>query len=251
MSTETSPTGSRRKLLLAAAALAVLVAAAWGWRAWRGVEVATKTVQRRDLVQTVVASGRVQAPHRADIAAQIEKTERMGLSKEAIAELDAAKLEMLATDLELQAIKAMDRNLDQQTYDALKKQAAAYRELGIAKKGGAAKEAALEMEKANKDAAQKAQDEWQKATDQINQSLTDALMRGFESGKDFAKNMRDTIVNMFKTMVLRPIISAVLSPIAGGIQGLLGGVAGGARSNRQAPIHCKPASRLVRCVRVQ
>lgn len=71
MNPETSPTGSRRKLLLAVAALAVLAAAAWGWRAWRGVEVATQPVQRRDLVQTVVASGRVQAPHRADIAAQI------------------------------------------------------------------------------------------------------------------------------------------------------------------------------------
>lgn len=164
----------------------------------------------------------------ADITAQIEATARMGLSKEAIAELDAAKLEMLATDLELQAIKAMDRNLDQQTYDALMAQAKAYRELGIAKKAGAAKEAALEMEKANAEAAKKAQDEWQKATDQINQSLTDALMRGFESGKDFAKNMRDTVVNMFKTMVLRPVISAVLSPISGGIQGMMGGVAGGA-----------------------
>ncbi len=71
MSTETLPTGPRRKLLLAAAALAVVAAAAWGWRAWRGVEVATQPVQRRDLVQTVVASGRVQAPHRADIASQI------------------------------------------------------------------------------------------------------------------------------------------------------------------------------------
>jgi len=158
----------------------------------------------------------------ADITAQIEATERMGLSKEAIADLDAAKLEMLATDLELQAIKAMDRNLDQQTYDALKKQAAAYRELGIAKKGGAAKEAALELEKANAEAAKKAQEDWQRTSDQINQSLTDALLRGFESGKDFAKNMRDTIVNMFKTMVLRPVVSAIVSPVAGAITGALG-----------------------------
>lgn len=158
----------------------------------------------------------------ADIAAQIEATERMGLSKEAIAELDAAKLEMLATDLELQAVKALDRNLDQQTYDALKKQAAAYRELGIAKKGGAAKEAALDLEKANADAAKKAQEDWERASEQINNTLTDALMRGFESGKDFAKNMRDTVVNMFKTMVLRPVISAIVNPISQGITGMMG-----------------------------
>ena len=158
----------------------------------------------------------------ADIAAQIEATERMGLSKQAIADLDAAKLEMLATDLELQAIKAMDRNLDQQTYDALKKQAAAYRELGIAKKGGAAKEAALDMEKANAEAAKKAQEDWERAAEQINSSLTDALLRGFESGKDFAKNLRDTVVNMFKTMVLRPVISAIINPISGALTGMMG-----------------------------
>lgn len=169
----------------------------------------------------------------ADTAAQIEATERMGLSKEAIAELDAAKLEMLATDLELQAIKAMDRNLDQQTYDALKKQAAAYRELGIAKKGGAAKEAALEMEKANAEAAKKAQEDWERAAEQINSSLTDALLRGFESGKDFAKNLRDTVVNMFKTMVLRPVISAIINPISGAITGALG-VAGTANAGTSA-----------------
>lgn len=158
----------------------------------------------------------------ADITAQIEATERMGLSKEAIADLDAAKLEMLATDLELQAIKAMDRNLDQQTYDALKKQAAAYRELGIAKKGGAAKEAALDMEKANAEAAKKAQEDWERAAEQINSSLTDALLRGFESGKGFAKNFVDTMKNLFSTLVLRPVISAIVNPIAGAAAGALG-----------------------------
>ena len=86
----------------------------------------------------------------------------------------------------------------------------------------AGKNAAQDLEKANTDAAKKAQDEWQRTSDSINQSLTDALLRGFESGKDFAKNLRDTVVNMFKTMVLRPIISAVVNPVAGAITGALG-----------------------------
>lgn len=64
--------------------------------------------------------------------------------------------------------------------------------------------------------------EWQRTADQINQTLTDALMRGFESGKDFASNLRDTVVNMFKTMVLRPVISAIVMPVAGAITGALG-----------------------------
>lgn len=151
----------------------------------------------------------------ADIASQREATERMGLTKEAIASLDAAKLEMLATDLELQAIKVLDRNLDEPTYDALKKQAQAYRELASAKQAGAVKETMVT-------AAKEAADEWKKTSDSINSTLTDALMRGFESGKGFAKTLRDTVVNMFKTMILRPVISAIMSPVSAAIGGALG-----------------------------
>ena len=71
-------------------------------------------------------------------------------------------------------------------------------------------------------AAQKAADDWQKAADSIRDSLTDALLRGFESGKDFAANFADTLKNMFSTLVLRPIIQGILAPVAGGLGGLLG-----------------------------
>ena len=65
-------------------------------------------------------------------------------------------------------------------------------------------------------------DEWNKTSDQIAQSLTDALMRGFESGKGFAQNLRDTVSNMFRTLVLRPVVQAVVQPLAGAITGGLG-----------------------------
>lgn len=72
-------------------------------------------------------------------------------------------------------------------------------------------------------------DEWQRTADQINNSLTDALLRGFEDGKGFAENFRDTLTNMFKTLVLRPIIQGILAPVTGSIAGLSGGgTAGGA-----------------------
>ncbi len=160
----------------------------------------------------------------ADVQAQQEAADRMGLSRQAVAELDAAKLEMLATDRELQASKELDRNLDMQAYEALMAQAKAYRELANAKRTGAARETAVEE-------AKKAADEWQRTSDQINQSLTDALMRGFESGKDFAQNLRDTVVNMFKTMVLRPVVSAIVSPISGALLGGLG-LAGSAAASQ-------------------
>lgn len=72
------------------------------------------------------------------------------------------------------------------------------------------------------EAAKEAATAWQRASDDIERSLTDALMRGFESGKGFAEVLRDTVANMFKTLVLRPIVSAVVSPVAGAITGSLG-----------------------------
>lgn len=74
------------------------------------------------------------------------------------------------------------------------------------------------------------QEDWAKTSDQINQSLTDALMRGFESGKGFLRNLGDTAVNLFKTMVLRPTITAAFTPVAAGINsafGINGGTPGG------------------------
>lgn len=61
------------------------------------------------------------------------------------------------------------------------------------------------------------QDDFNKTAEQINQSLTDALMRGFESGRSFAQNFKSTLENMFKTMVLRPVISAILAPVSGAL----------------------------------
>ena len=53
-------------------------------------------------------------------------------------------------------------------------------------------------------------DEWKKTNDQIAQSLTDALIEG---GRSF----RDYLVGLMRTTVLRPIIQAVFAPFAGGL----------------------------------
>jgi tape measure domain-containing protein len=79
------------------------------------------------------------------------------------------------------------------------------------------------------DAAKKAAEEWKRASESIEQSLTDALLRGFESGKDFGQNLVSTLKNMFGTLVLRPIISATVNPLAASLTntlGLGGGAAG-------------------------
>jgi phage-related minor tail protein len=61
----------------------------------------------------------------------------------------------------------------------------------------------------------------------INRSLTDALLRGFESGLSFAENFRRTLINMFSTLVLRPAIEMILSPVSNAVGNAFGQKSGG------------------------
>jgi tape measure domain-containing protein len=157
-----------------------------------------------------------------DIAQQEEKNitlrnevEMIGLSTDAqhrltLGRLDAAiAAESLAmAEASMHEASVAELALMQRRIDLLKEQ----RTLTDLKQD---KESAAES-------AKHAAEEWKRAAEQIEQSLTDSLMRGFESGKGFAQNLRDTVVNLFKTLVLRPVISAVVSPVAGAITGSLG-----------------------------
>lgn len=62
----------RGKLIVAVAAVALVTFAGVRW--WRGPEVVVDRVVRRDFVQSVVASGRVETPNRVEIGAQITGT---------------------------------------------------------------------------------------------------------------------------------------------------------------------------------
>ncbi|QYY30304.1 phage tail length tape measure family protein [Cupriavidus pinatubonensis] len=75
-------------------------------------------------------------------------------------------------------------------------------------------------------AAEESVKDWKRGSEEINRSLTDSLLRGFESGKGYARNLVDTMKNMFGTLVLRPIISAIVAPVgamfSGGVLGVPG-----------------------------
>jgi HlyD family secretion protein len=64
----------RYRWKILAALLTVTLCAGAGWRWWQGPQVLTERVGRRDFVQSVVASGHVETPHRVDIGAQITGT---------------------------------------------------------------------------------------------------------------------------------------------------------------------------------
>jgi len=146
-----------------------------------------------------------------EAARNVELARTYGLTKSAVEQLEIAELEAQLTQratlgLQLDQIEYLEKLID-------------------AKKRNASAVAAMEQV----DAAKKAAEEWKRASESIEQSLTDALLRGFESGKDFGQNLVSTLKNMFGTLVLRPIISATVNPLAASLTntlGLGGGAAG-------------------------
>lgn len=177
---------------------------------------------------TVEAQQKYTDTLKAQVATQKQHYEEIGKTKDEIAALEAAKLEEQAASKDGLATIADQIDATGALSAHYREQAAALRELANLKKADAAKQTAV-------DAAKKAGEEWKKVTDQIDQAGTTAILDMFTKGTDAAKAFRDTLVAMFKTLVLRPIISFILNPISGAIGNMLGintgsaaGVASGA-----------------------
>lgn len=76
----------------------------------------------------------------------------------------------------------------------------------------------------NKKAAEDAAREWKRFSDDIERSLTDALMRSFESGESFGHAFIKNLKNALKTSALKVVIQAVVGG-TGDIVGSLGNAA--------------------------
>lgn len=141
---------------------------------------------------------------RQSVVQMQDENAKLGMSERAWTDRMNAVDKSRAIDLEWQAAnEGGNRELEEQA--RLLRERAALRDQGIVVRE-----------------AKTAADEWKKTTDSISDGLTDALLRGFESGKGFMKNFRDVLVNAFKTLVLQPTIKAIMAPVAGGLAGLLG-----------------------------
>jgi len=178
-------------------------------------------VQKQVLKETIVGEIKDETKALQDSLDKLkEHNDTVGLSKTQVEKLKLAKMElrletMRGTEATQEEIKAME-------------------EL-IAKQKEYASETARgeEIDKAQEE-IKKAKENAKKAAETIQQSLTDALMRGFESGKGFAQNFLDTLKNMFKTLLLRPIIEGMVKgamSMVGGLLGQLGGSGGNNNGN--------------------
>lgn len=123
------------------------------------------------------------ADKQAELAIQVRETE--------IARLESLK----TTDLVLLEGEKVIEDID--------KRIAALRRLNDAERAKGAAEARQDILK-----------DWKLTAEQISQSLTDALVKGFDSGKGFAKSVGDYIVNYFKTTVARAIATSLAGAIS-------------------------------------
>ena len=164
-----------------------------------------------------------------EIAKQKESNDAILLGADAVAQLAIEKLRDQAISADRLATIMEEINPD--VANTYRDQAKALRELADAKDKGIGLKAAKD-----------AQDAWDKAASSITEGLTDALMRGFESGKGFVDNILSFIKNKFKTTVAEFIIRPIMSPIgnafasimptaegaASGGGGMFGSILGGA-----------------------
>lgn len=151
----------------------------------------------------------------ADTSALEGRNARLGLGALAIAELDAAELELQATKLDGLAIDRLVQYQDTVNYEMLKLQAEEKRKLATLTREGAGKSVAVEEAKA-------AASEWEKTSDDIGRGLTDSLFRAFESGKGFFSTLWSGIKNLFKTTVLKMVINPVSTAVSGAVGSALG-----------------------------
>lgn len=163
------------------------------------------------------------------LEAQRQANAEIGLEGVALIEVQNARLLDAAAALERRAVLAQDIDFSGAMSEAYRQEAQGLRELAAARSEGGQKQAAV-------DAAKTAAGEWQKTSDRIESSLTDALMRGFENGKSFGENLGDSVSNYFKTTVAEAIASAITKAIMSSlastqwgqfISGVFGGGGGG------------------------
>lgn len=180
----------------------------------RDVREASIKAQEKALQEVKQATDNEVEAIQKKIDAQRAENEGIGKTKSELLllqiERDKAKL---ATMDEKDSV---DKLTEARAYEKLGLQAAIDKNTELAElmmKGEAA-ENAIKLAKDTADA-------WQKSSDKISDSITDALMRGFENGKGFLQNLKDTAVNMFKTLVIRPVIQAAVQPITNAVGGVV------------------------------
>jgi HlyD family secretion protein len=92
--------GQAQKFKMLALSSLLIVGCAMGLRWWSGPLVQADTIERRDFVQTVVASGHVESPHRVELGAQLTGTvKRVPVTEGQSVQQDQVLIELESSEL--------------------------------------------------------------------------------------------------------------------------------------------------------
>lgn len=175
----------------------------------------------KDLTDTIEAATKAQAEHTKTLGEQVAAAERAletyGLTESQIADLTIARLN------HARAMEA-EQDADEVTLARYDREIDAMQRIRVAKQG-------IELRDTAKKAAEDAARAWQDFARDLESSLTDALMRGFENGNSFGENFVKTLQNTLKTAALKVVVQAMVNPIMGGISSALGGGGSGGGMN--------------------
>lgn len=189
-------------------------------------ELALQEALNKRAAEALAAAEKETASIAAQVLAQNEQNDTIGLTKAQIDLLEASRLDaQIAAKQTLLDIFAENDGRGAQVLE-IQKQIDALNELKSARLAGAARQTVA-------DEAKKTAEEWKRFTDDIERSLTDSLMRGFEGGKDAGKNFVDSLKNTLKAAALKIVVQAIVNPVMGSVQGAFtsgvpGTAAGGA-----------------------
>jgi HlyD family secretion protein len=99
---------SQHRWLVLVGSCVIVLCVYFGLQWWLGPQVSVETVVRRDFLQTVVATGHVENPHRVDIGAQITGT----VVRIPVSEGQAVKAKTLLIELVATELQAAERQAD-------------------------------------------------------------------------------------------------------------------------------------------
>ena len=144
------------------------------------------------------------------VDAQKKHNEEIGLTTEELAQLEQHRLDDAIATQEQAFAQAQKEGADMVELKLIDDKIAALRELKSLKAEGAARQVVA-------DESKRAADDWKKFTDDIERSLTDSLMRSFESGENFGKTFVKSLQNTLKTTVLKVAVQAVVGDVMGAV----------------------------------
>lgn len=183
--------------------------------------------------QTTQAQENQNAQNQQYVAGIYEQIKSAEAELENYGKLPSEITKVTLAELERAKSLAFSIGLTEKNVELIQQQIDLYQRLYSAQKGNEDKKAADEArkamesdqkaaQKAIEDADKEARKQYDDTSKYLTRTITDGLMRGFENGKSIAENFKDTLINMFKSLVLEPIIRMAVD--ASGVTGIMNNI---------------------------